>query len=234
MKFPTKILVFSFAILALASCKHEPFLNDQNGSGNPTDTTGGTGVNGAICFESDILPIFASSCAISGCHNAATATEGYVLDSYNNIIKKGLKPGNAASSKIYEVLLKTGSERMPPPPNAALTTAQKNLVAKWINDGAKNTSNCSVAKCDTATVTYSKTIAPIIANNCVGCHNSSLQNGGFDFTNYTGVKQAVTLGRLVGAINYQPGFSGMPQGYRLSECQSATIIKWVKAGAINN
>jgi hypothetical protein len=234
MKIQTRVLLLSLIVFALQSCQHEPFLNDQNG--NPTDTTGtgGTGVNGAICFESDILPIFASSCAISGCHNATSATEGYVLDSYNNIIKKGLKPGNAAGSKIYEVLLKTGSERMPPPPNAALTTSQKNLIAKWINEGAKNSTNCSVATCDTTSVTYNKTIAPILANNCVGCHNTSLQNGGYDFTNYTGVKKAVTLGRLVGSINYQPGFSGMPQGYRLSECQSATIAKWVRAGAINN
>lgn len=236
MKFQTQVLLLSFFVFALAACQHEPFLTDQNGSGNPTDTsgTGGTGVNGAICFESDILPMIASGCAKSGCHDAITHEEGYVLDSYNNIMKKGIVPGRASSSKLYQVLSASGSDRMPPPPNAAFTTAQKNLFAKWINEGAKNTTNCNVAACDTTTVTYSKSIAPIMTNNCVGCHSSSLANGGYNLSNYTGVKSAVTLGRLLGSINYQPGFSGMPQGYHLNACQKATIAKWVKEGALNN
>lgn len=233
MKFRPLALLFSFVVFALISCKHEPFLPNQGGSGNPADTTG-TGVHGAVCFESDILPMIASGCASTGCHDAATHTEGYVLDSYNNIVKKGIVAGKASSSKLYQVMFASGSDRMPPPPNAAFTTAQKEIFAKWINEGAKNTTNCNVAKCDTAIVTYSKSIAPIMTNNCVGCHSASLANGGYDFSGYNGVKQSVTFGRLLGSINYQPGFSGMPQGYHLDACQLATIAKWVKAGALNN
>jgi len=233
MKIQSQVVAVSFVVLALVSCKHEPFLTGTGGSGNPNDTTG-TGLNGSVCFESDILPMITSGCAKSGCHDAASHEEGYVLDSYNNIMKKGIVPGKATSSKLYQVLFASGSDRMPQPPNAAFTSGQKELFAKWINEGAKNTTNCNVSKCDTTTVTYSKSIAPLMTNNCIGCHSTSLANGGYDFTNYNGVKLSVTFGRLLGSINYQAGFSGMPQGYHLNACQLATITKWVKEGALNN
>lgn len=129
----------------LISCEHDPYLATIGGGGSTDTTTVGSGVNGAVCFETDILPLLSSSCARSGCHDATSRAEGYILDSYNNIVKKGVIAGNAAGSKIFKVLVKTGSERMPPPPNAALTTAQISLIAKWINEGAKNTTGCNIS-----------------------------------------------------------------------------------------
>ncbi len=117
MKFQSQVLLLFAVVFAFISCEHEPFLTDQGGSGNPTDTTqpGGTGVNGTICFESDILPMISSGCAKAGCHDAITHEEGYVLNSYNNIMKKGIVAGKASSSKLYQVLFASGSDRMPPP-----------------------------------------------------------------------------------------------------------------------
>jgi hypothetical protein len=224
---------FLIAIVAvLASCQHEPFSSTAGLPGGAPPT--GTGPAGTVCFESDILPIFNSSCAKSGCHNATTRAEGYILDSYNNIVKKGIVPGSASKSKLYEVLFKSGSDRMPQPPNPALTAAQTALIAQWINEGAKNTTNCNTAVCDTANVTYQKSVWPIVQTNCLGCHNSSLANGGYNFSTYAGLKSSVDKARLLGSINYQAGFSGMPQGSRLNTCQVATIRKWVQAGALNN
>jgi hypothetical protein len=217
----------------LVSCQHEPF-STNTGTPGGTPPNNGTGPAGTVCFESDILPIFNSSCAKSGCHDATTRADGYVLDSYNNIIKKGIVAGNATKSKIYEVLFKSGFDRMPQPPNPALTAAQSALIAQWINEGAKNTTNCNSAVCDTANVTYQKSVWPIVQISCLGCHSNSLANGGYNFSNYAGLKSAVDKGRLLGSINYQPGFSGMPQGFNLNACQLATIKKWVHAGALNN
>lgn len=219
-------------VALLASCQHEPFSTNAGlPGGSPPN---GTGPAGTVCFESDILPIFNSSCAKSGCHDAGTRAEGYVLDSYNNIVRKGVVSGNASKSKIYEVLFKSGSDRMPEPPNPALTSAQIALIAQWINEGAKNTTNCNTAVCDTANVTYQKSVWPIVQTNCLGCHNSSLANGGYNFSSYAGLKSSVDKGRLLGSINYLSGFVGMPQGTRLNTCQVATIRKWVQAGALNN
>jgi len=234
MKNWRTLLACLLLVSALYSCKHDPYLATIGTGGVGDTTTVGSGANGAVCFETDILPLLSSGCARSGCHDAATHEEGYILDSYNNIMKKGVKAGNASGSKIFEVLLKSGSDRMPPPPNAGFTTAQISLVAKWINEGAKNTTGCNTTKCDTATVTYSKSVAPIINTACLGCHSNALASGGYNFSTHAGVKAAVTNGRLMGSINYLTGFSGMPQGYKLNSCQLATIKKWVDAGALNN
>jgi hypothetical protein len=220
-------------LVVLGGCKHEPF-DVNTGSGGSGGSGGGSGPAGTVCFETDVLPIFVSSCAKSGCHDVVSKKEGYILDSYNNIIKKGIKAGNAAESEIYKVLSKSGSDRMPQPPNPGLTASQIDLIGKWINEGAKNTTNCNTAACDTASVTYQKSVWPIIQANCLGCHNNSLSSGGYNFSTYAGLKSAVDKGRLLGAINYQAGFVGMPQGYKLTSCQIATIRKWVEAGAPNN
>lgn len=230
MLIRTLLMTAFCATVALMGCTHDPYLSTVDPG---TDSTG-TGTNGSVCFETDILPLFASGCARSGCHDAATQSDGYVLNSYNNIVKKGIKAGNASGSKIYEVLLQSGSDRMPPPPNAAFTTAQINLIAKWINEGAKNTTGCNTTTCDSSKVTFSATVVPIINNNCIGCHSNTLASGGYNFSSYAGVKAAVTNNRLIGSISYQAGFSAMPQGSKLSDCQVALIKKWVTAGAPNN
>ena len=58
-----------------------------------------------VCFEAEVLPIFQSSCAKSGCHDVTTHEEGYVLDSYQHIMKKGIKPGEPFDSELFEVIL---------------------------------------------------------------------------------------------------------------------------------
>ena len=51
-------------------------------------------IDTGICFKRDILPIFNSNCAVSGCHNKTKAEEGYILDSYQNIVRKGIRMTN--------------------------------------------------------------------------------------------------------------------------------------------
>ena len=59
-----------------------------------------------------------------------------------------------------------------------------------------------------------------------------------DLSTYTGVKDAATIGSLVGAVKYDKlttGFSAMPQGApKLSDCDISLIQKWVREGALNN
>lgn len=90
--------------------------------------------------------------------------------------------------------------------------------------------------CDTAQVTYSLTIAPIIAQNCFACHSSATsQVSGILLEGYDHLKAMVDAERLVGAIRRQEGFSAMPQnGPALPECDILQIEKWVNDGAPNN
>ncbi len=225
------------AVLLMGSCVHEPFGNqgfeDEGGPGNPSGTPAIPGCvsNGDICFESSVLPIFLSSCAKSGCHNAQSREEGIVLDSYANIMKKGIVPGNARESELYKVLFQTGEDRMPP--DGALSQAQKDSIAAWINQGAKNTTNCNCA-CDTARYTYAAVIQPILTNNCVGCHKPGALSVGIDLSTYTSVKTQVANGKLWGSVSHATGYSPMPQGGKLSDCQISQISKWIDAGAPNN
>lgn len=223
------IIIMAVLIMAINACKHEVPVQNVN-----TTPVNGPVPNNGVCFESEILPLLQSNCAKSGCHDAATQKEGYILDSYANIMRKGIVAGKADNSKIYKVLFETGSDKMPQPPNPDLTAAQKSLIGKWINEGAKNTVNCAT-NCDTAQFKYGANIAPVLSANCTGCHSGAGASGGVDLSNYNSVKTLATNGRLVGAVTHAPGYSPMPQGAaKLSECQLTQIQKWVAAGALNN
>jgi hypothetical protein len=220
-----------FAVIILVdSCIHEPFIDPFALNGGQPSTPGCVS-NGQVCFESSVLPIFLSSCAKSGCHDASTREEGFVLDNYSNIVKKGITPGKANESKLYEVLFKTGDDQMPP--DAPLSKAQKDSIADWINQGAKNTVDCNCA-CEDTQFTYAITIQPLINSNCVGCHKPSSLGGGIDLTSYTLVKAQADNGKLLGSVTHAVGYSPMPQGSKLSDCQINQIKNWINAGTLNN
>ena len=223
------ILTLILAVSIFVACKHEP---PQQVTPPPT-SGGGTGSN-LVCFEADVLPIFQSNCAKSGCHDAATHEKDYVLDSYSNIIKKGIVFGRATNSKIYKVLFETGNDKMPPAPNPDLTAAQKAIIGKWINEGAVNTTNCS-SGCDIAQFKYAANISLIMTNNCVGCHGGASPSANINLSNYAGVNAQVANGRLLGAVTHTAGYSPMPKNAsKLSQCQITQIQNWIGAGALNN
>lgn len=228
-KIASLSLLLIVLLSGINSCKHEVPLSNVD----PTPQPGPVANNG-VCFESEILPLFQSNCAKSGCHDAATHQEELILDSYANIMRKDIVAGSADRSKIYRVLFETGKDKMPPTPNADLTAAQKALIGKWINEGAKNTVNCNTS-CDTAQFKYGANISVVINTFCTGCHSGTAASGGIDLSNYTNVKIQATNGRLVGAITHTAGYSPMPKdANKLNDCQITQIKKWVAAGALNN
>lgn len=220
------------ALVFMLSCKHQvlyPGNSGGNTGGNNNDTTG-NGNNSGVCFEGQILPIFISSCAKSGCHNAAKHEEGYVLDSYSNIMKKGIVPGYPEKSEIYEVI---ANGEMPPRGNTKLTSDQVALIKQWILEGAGNTANCM--DCDTSVYTYNEAVSKIMQTNCTGCHSSVLKSGGVDLSTYAGVYQVAVNGKLIGSVTHAAGYSPMPQGgNQLSDCNIRQIEKWIESGALNN
>jgi cytochrome c551/c552 len=224
------LFVFALFVASVSSCKHE-ILNP--GGIDPNTTGNGTGHNGAICFETDVLPIFVSSCAKSGCHDASSHREGYQLDTWANITKRGITAGNASASKVYQSLFGGGENRMPQPPNPALSDAQKKTIAQWINEGATNTTGCA-ATCDTSSYLYTRDVLPILQNNCVGCHNNSLANGGVNFSTYTGT--SANADRISNAIQWKNSNASqnMPQDRKMSDCDITIILKWINAGHQNN
>lgn len=227
------LMAVATAILSIfIGCKHEPVW--QNRPDNKTTDTskgGTTPEDTTICFERDILPIFQSNCAMSGCHDAITHAENYRLYSYTTIVARGVRPGNASGSRLLSEIT---NGNMPPNPMPKLTAAQIKLLTRWINEGAKNGTNCPV-KCDSTKYSFSKNLQPILQNRCVGCHNASNKGGGIDLSSYTGVKATVTSNRLMGSLYWTSGFSAMPKGgNKLSACEIAQFQKWINAGSPND
>jgi hypothetical protein len=91
--------------------------------------------------------------------------------------------------------------------------------------------------CDSTAVTYSLSVAPIIAHNCLNpeCHGGDALESGIPLEGYDNVKATVDSERLLGSIRHESSFSFMPKNSgKLSDCDITTIELWVADGAPNN
>jgi mono/diheme cytochrome c family protein len=230
---PLKIAIIIFVLLSVGfvHCKHHPDLGNISTVPTDTSTIGKPCNPDSVYFVNDILPIIASNCAKSGCHDVATHTEGLILNSYSGIMKivKKFQPDN---SDLYEVITETDPDKlMPPPPNnAPLTAAQIALIYKWIMQGAPN-NECT--DCDTVSVSFAQDILPIINQTCIACHSGSAPSAGIWLTNYAEVKAQVLNGKLIPAVK-RTGSKPMPPAASLPACSINKIAAWVNAGALDN
>ena len=95
--------------------------------------------------------------------------------------------------------------------------------------------NPGTAICDTAIVTFSGAVKPILTANCISCHSAPNASAGVLLTEYSSVKNRALSGQLLGVITHSPGYPPMPQNAaRLSDCNIAKIKKWVTTGAPDN
>ena len=119
------ILIISIAILLAMSCsKSGTTDNGNNGGGGGGSTINCTGVPAS--FSNNVNPIIQSSCATNaGCHGAGSANGPGELLTYNQI----------SSAKVT---IKTAVANGTMPKNGSLTTAQKNSIICWIDNGAQN------------------------------------------------------------------------------------------------
>ena len=184
---------------------------------------------GFVDFEQDVKPLIISQCAVSGCHDAATREEGIQLDSYAGIMDI-VKAFDLDDSELWEVINETDRDKiMPPPPRAAFSSAQKEVIRQWISEGAQNLS-CS-DRCDTISLlTYAVQIKPIIQSSCIGCHGPNLQEAGLRLDSYGDVSSAVTYRELADHIQPGTGFSIMPPSGPMSECSQRSILLWINQG----
>jgi hypothetical protein len=223
-------LLISTFVLIILSCKHE--LDYLEKTTNPIDTTTPPPVDTLVCFESEVLPLFVSNCAMSDCHDAITHEEGLRLYTYSGIVSN-ISAFHPTSGLIMQSILGT-IDIMPPQPYSSLSSSQITLIQQWINQGAQNTTNCANT-CDSTAFNYSADIAPIMSTFCNGCHGGNSPSAGINTSSWAGLQPIANNDSLIGSIQHDSGFSPMPKGSaKMNACNITKIRKWIQAGALNN
>lgn len=102
----------------LSSGEHTVLVKDSN----DCEFTQTVSITTGVSYSTDIANIISTDCAISGCHNGSQFPD---FRSFSNI------QSNAANIKT-----RTGNKSMPQ--GRTLTQAQIDMIACWVDDGAKN------------------------------------------------------------------------------------------------
>jgi len=120
-----KIVILATVIVLLFACSKST--NNMSGASSANTTTTSTDCSGvAKSFSKDVAPIIQASCATgSGCHGAGSFNGPGELLTYGEI--------QGASAQIRSAVL---SGLMPK--TGSLTTAQKNSIVCWIDNGSSN------------------------------------------------------------------------------------------------
>ena len=223
------------SLLLINACQTDPIFI----GGDLTDPTTQAGNSNEACpedivsFQGEILPLIVSSCAFSGCHDAATAEDDVILDNHENIFKE-VKPGKPNDSELYESITeKDLDDIMPPPPHQPLSGDEIALIKTWIEQGAKNTT-CGTP-CDPALSDFSNTIYPMLKTYCVGCHSAASPQGNINLETYSNVLPYIQNGSLLGSMKHDNGYVAMPlNSPKVSDCIIQQIENWINEGAQNN
>ncbi|MFK7950038.1 MAG: hypothetical protein AB8G11_20780 [Saprospiraceae bacterium] len=224
----SKLLIIGL-VVTVFSCTTEPIIPQGFNGEMPN----GDCVPGVISFEQEILPLLVSNCAMRGCHDAITAEDNVVLIDYESIMRE-VTPYDVNDSELYESMVETGDDIMPPPPASPFSEEKLKLIRDWINQGAKNTT-CSTGCDSTVTSTFAAVVYPIVETNCVGCHNATRADGGVRLHTHAEIVTYVNSGSFMGTIEHQTGYPVMPtSGVKLSDCDISLLNQWIANGALND
>jgi hypothetical protein len=89
--------------------------------------------------------------------------------------------------------------------------------------------------CGLKSVTYSKTIKPLLDFYCIGCHGNGSASKGINFEGYENLKLWINAdsSRVLGSIRFEKG-AFMPPIGKMAHCNIQQIEAWVKGGLKNN
>lgn len=226
---------------------------------------GGGAASTGVSFSKDVAPIINDACL--GCHGADNPRAGLRLDTFAGWKAGGRsgqllvigKPDN--SLLIARLIAPNAADRMPR--NAdALPNDDIQTIAKWIDQGAKfdgksedtvladlaaaadNDPTVVIPKPDgDETVSFTRDIAPFMANLCGGCHSRQQMNGGLCLETFydmmkggdsgrvvlPGNRDGSRLYRLVGGLENPR----MPQGQaRITRKNYDDLTKWFDEGCV--
>lgn len=89
----------------------------------------------AVSFKTDLVPIFTTNCALSGCHDGLSHNPALTADkAYSAITSGGFINTTAPATSILYGEVKSGDM----PPTGALKATDVQKIYDWIRNGAPN------------------------------------------------------------------------------------------------
>lgn len=122
---------YSFSLNGGAAQDNGIFEGLSNGENSVTATDGegceagrSVVIESGVSLETTIMPIIASNCAITGCHNGSRSPD--------------LRTSSAIVGNASRIKARTSGGTMPPSGRPSLSQAQIQLISCWVDDGAPN------------------------------------------------------------------------------------------------
>ena len=110
------------------------------------------------------------------------------------------------------------------------------VIISCYYDSEENLYPVITNNCDTTSVTFAGSIAPLLQNNCLTCHsnnNAASQGGNIRLQNYADIYTKKTV--ILASINRMTGALPMPKGTaKLNICLIRQAEIWINNGAPNN
>lgn len=123
------VIVFTAGII-MSSCKHIP-------ESTPCENT----LPETVSFKNNILPLFDAYCNTSGCHSGGSPKGNLNLEdsvAYASLMKPGSGYINTSVPNFSGLYVQMNSTNLPMPPAGLLDECKRNLVLRWIQQGASN------------------------------------------------------------------------------------------------
>ena len=225
----------------------------------------GMPVEGGTNFAKEVVPILVGKCG--RCHVTANRGE-FAMANYNELMRgtpagRVVLPGNGEGSRIYQVI----EEGDMPRGGGSVTEEELAVLKKWIDEGARidaqqRMTSLAVLNADNddaapempapelvratgkETVSFALEVAPVIVQQCGGCHvNAQNARGGLDLTMFQGWLRGGDSGNLfvpgnadesllVQKLKGTAGGDRMPQNRApLPDDTIETIATWIREGA---
>ena len=212
-----------------------------------------------VVYETDIQPIWNADC--TSCHTIGSNTGGLNLSegvSHANLVGVAsvqfaaatrIIAGDPANSLLYQKMMDMQSNGDHMPPTGLVSMEKRELVRRWIAEGAVGPVNPPPPP---DPVAYADDIQPIWNANCAGCHTDGGQNGGLDLSsglshgNLVGVESAQFIGaiRVIAANSFNSllyqkltGTQGVARGNHMpptgliSPETRELVRRWIEEGA---
>lgn len=217
---------------------------------------------GGVSFMKEVAPLIVSRCV--QCHGSNNPRSGLRLDQFAGWRKGGrggavLVAGSSVRSQIMARLNAPEGKGRMPANGEPLTDDEKEVIANWINQGAKfdgasedriladlifeeEAKNVKIPKPKGGeTVSFSRDIAPWFTNLCLNCHNSRRRSGGLSVETFFDIMRGGESGEVVipGDMENSRLFRlvggkelpRMPQGQaRITRKNYDDLVKWFEEG----